>query len=455
MDLINGTHPDLSIKPLSTLPLSPHDKNTENDIHFLHQESPLRIRALEAITSSAVDKNDMQRLGRPGTLAVVASIDPDLLGGGLHQFLKCLTAAKIAKQLSERAIEAVGVCWIRSCPAVDGPMRKTVHLLDADRRLHRIQERLDRHPDSNRGTHRFFGDVAELAADIEMLGRGSFDSGILSALRAACNRQDSDRSFLAKLLDDLMRPWGILVMDSSAKGFRPVLERIYISSSGDVTDRNPGQKKGFPDAPSSDYTMQSLIFPRLLSVVNPDDISPFLQARNIGEAYGSFQSWVWPAVSATMVDVDSLRTMKKYELEIRDLFPGEETLMASLRERLPASSTGDSLDVLKGEAARLLDTFNAPEQKQKTFQSAIESCKGRILFQLQKIQNRLEFAGAQKLEVLERRIPRLCASLFPDGRMQERGLSGIYFFLKHRRALLSLLFEKLDIDKREHQIIEV
>jgi len=76
-----------------------------------------------------------------------------------------------------------------------------------------------------------------------------------------------------------------------------------------------------------------------------------------------------------------------------------------------------------------------------------------VVYQLERLRDRVNAADRNKKEVLRRHIFRACHSLAPGGKMQEGGLSGIQFLLRYSRSLLSFLYTNLDIMKFEHQLI--
>ena len=65
--------------------------------------------------SAPVLKN-IQRLGRPETVAVVTNFYAGLFGGAVYQVLKCLAAIRICEELEKQGVEAVPVCWFSPQP---------------------------------------------------------------------------------------------------------------------------------------------------------------------------------------------------------------------------------------------------------------------------------------------------------------------------------------------------
>jgi hypothetical protein len=89
----------------------------------------LQSLADQAPQSSRVLEN-IQRLSRPDTVAVITEICACLLGGPTVHILKCLTAIKLCEELAKHGIDAIPVGWISPDPPPDYSSR-SVTLIDA------------------------------------------------------------------------------------------------------------------------------------------------------------------------------------------------------------------------------------------------------------------------------------------------------------------------------------
>ena len=72
-----------------------------------------RRRALvAALRARNGDSDSLERLAKPGTVAVVTGQQVGLFSGPAYTIYKALTAARLAEQLSERGITAVPIFWL-------------------------------------------------------------------------------------------------------------------------------------------------------------------------------------------------------------------------------------------------------------------------------------------------------------------------------------------------------
>ena len=83
------------------------------------------------------------------------------------------------------------------------------------------------------------------------------------------------------------------------------------------------------------------------------------------------------------------------QLHLPDLYADKADILERLTEGLPGSSTSDKLDSLISEVDARLDELNSPVPEDAAFRKVKESCRNRILFQLNKIKSRCEKAGIQ------------------------------------------------------------
>ncbi len=147
---------------------------------------------------SARTIENIQRLQSQDSVAVIATVHSNLLGGGIFQLLKCLTAIKASEELERHSVSAVPVCWIEAASSENC----SVALLDNEGELHRIS-----------------GESADLISRIEELGHGAFDPEIIQFL-ASCYSPDATPSVAsARMFSSLMREWGLVALTGDAPPF--------------------------------------------------------------------------------------------------------------------------------------------------------------------------------------------------------------------------------------------
>ncbi|MEJ2245012.1 MAG: bacillithiol biosynthesis BshC [Acidobacteriota bacterium] len=443
-----GVHPEL---PLTTLQDNRQFLRTQQD--RIRENASRDGNFISLLLDGEKGHSDrklknIQRLQKPETVLVVANIEADLFGGTFSQFLKCLTAVKLCEVLAEYAVDAVPVCWICRPADVTPLPQKLFRILDAETGLHRLRVQMDEFILTSSGKERNFSRIPELIAWIEDIGRDSFDPEIIATLKKVYSQDTGWSTACSRFLAVLMDAWGMFVVDAQSPDFQSALrEAGHVLSTQKV---NPdGFFKGTPPV----YLMQSSIFPVFACVLDPYELKSFTKALTAYKIHGLTPPISWPASSATFIDSRNGRILKNYKLRFQDLFTGEENLLKGIKGRIPRSSITAKLNALKSEVEKCMDAFSDQIQEDDGFRKAKKSCLKRVVFQLDKMSNRINAAGMRKESVARRQIHRVACSLLPDGLIQEYGLSGLSLLLRYSHTLFASLHERLDIMKFEHQLI--
>ncbi len=439
LDFIDGRHPQLAPATVPAVLGSLGACRREIPGRFPPREA--RLRALLGDAASARARDLVRRLAHPESVAVVAGIGPDLFGGPLAQFFKCLTAAQVRDALVNHSIDAVAVVWIRPPSGGDAAEDRSFRILDPERRPHRF--RVPPGPGADRDG-RIRERIPDLVAAVSDIGGGSFDPEILGLMRSAYAPGGRGPSPGARWLEDLLEAWDVLVVDSRSAGLREFWENAKPDMPGALAGSDP-----------SGFCMQRLLLPVAACVLDCDDLQPFAETRTCLDALGVSLPLTCPAISATLVDADSRRTLQRYRLDLRDLFDGEAALLGRLEGPLPGRSIGRALDGLERDFRRRLEALVPAPPGGGAVHEAWDDCRERVVFQLRKIRRRAESAASSRRKVLRRRLRRACSSLAPGGGVQQRRLAGIYFLLRHSRALLPSLYDGLDWGTLEHQSMEI
>ena len=91
----------------------------------------------------------------------------------------------------------------------------------------------------------------------------------------------------------------------------------------------------------------------------------------------------------------------------------------------------------------------------KTIADTSKKYRSKIFNSLSELKGKAEQAQNQKFEVTLRQMDRACTMLFPSNNLQERELNYTYFANKYGEGFLKRLYDDLNTDKFEHQVIEI
>jgi uncharacterized protein YllA (UPF0747 family) len=407
------------------------------------------IRALAGRESEAsqVFKN-IQRLAQPDSVAVITEIRAGLFGGPVVHILKCLTAIKLCEELAKDGVDAIPICWISS----QNSSERGVSLIDADGEIHSMEI-------SHGET--IPGHFPAIISQIRKFGGGGFDEGILGMLESAFLPGHSFPSASARLISALMKPWGMIVCDPGAPESREILSeavaplqtRAFQFPVQGTSATLAGLGNGlFPGTGVPASLIQSSLFPVVARVVDPFEMCSLANVLPVFEKIDLVPPIVWPEASTTVGDVRSRRTLSRYDLNLMQLYSGEEEVLRSLREALPRAAP-DKLRTIKFEVETQILQLKSLISLESGFVETADSCKEKILYQIERLEHLAEAALNEKERTASRHIHQVCNLLAPNGRLQERELAAIQIPLRYTIEGLQRLYEKLDILNFEHQLI--
>jgi uncharacterized protein YllA (UPF0747 family) len=431
------------------------------------------LKQAEWFGSSERSNANIERLRFPKTVAVVASLRPGLFGGTLDGWLKICTAARLAAWLEDGGIPAVPLGWIDSTAAA---AERSVLLLGSagPRRVE-----LGSTP----------GTVIEISGEIESLlgqiagtlGLVAAETDLLTLLKSAYSPgTDLTRGF-GRTLARLMEVTGLILFDPSQPGCEPFAPGLPPHvGDGTLEEACEQQEKLLRDAgyapavaeqgsaitgdgrststnvrKPGPFYRQNLIMPVAATVVDELEIfhcaldQPFFSALCLESPV------VWPRVSGTILDPRSRKVLAHYGLQLRRLFAGSEAAAAGLGQRLAVSDVPSRLRSLRADLDRQLGDIAAPVASTDRLRARIENSRRRMSYQVEKLEIRFLAARQRRENAILRQVSRLCDSLAPRGRLQEREYAGIHFVLRHSLRLPQILYESIDPWKFTHQLISV
>jgi uncharacterized protein YllA (UPF0747 family) len=402
-------------------------------------------------------RENIRMLRKAGTVVIVTSLPPSLLGGPLCLLLRCLTAAKLAAELNQSGVPSVPLAWAQP---EDGPNDSipSISLLDVDSRLTRLSWD-DSVPDM----------LERLLRMIHQLAPGSVDSDVVATLRSVhapgTGLAPASAAFLTQLADD----WGLLLLDPRKAGFQALAADALATLRQDVgmtaillrehsrrlKEAGYGKtSRGSDENSVSNWLVQNSILPVAAVVAGSSDIRSFSLTLPLFHELRQTPPLCWPRVSATLVDARNRKILEKYKLRLGDLFAGKQEILhkTGLEGAERAGVTRFEGLVAGIEAGIRELAALAPEDG---LQVEVRSSREKILYQLGKLKERFVSAIALRREAALRHFERACNTLAPESRPQECELAALHFLLRFSRALVPRIYEKITVWTHDHQIIDV
>lgn len=240
--------------------------------------------------------------------------------------------------------------------------------------------------------------------------------------------------------------------------------RFVIGSDGDVETISLADLLALIDVSPEQFSpnvllrpvVEDFLLPTLAYTGGAAEAAYFAQAGVVYEKLLNRVTPIVPRFSATIVEPKVQRLLERYSLTVLDVFSGRE----ALRQKLAASSLPEDLQAAFDAARKSMDAHLATIKEKlikldRTLVDAGETAASKIQYQIERLQAQAARAELQKQEVVSRHAETLSQSLYPDKGLQERGIAGIYFVARYGRELLHQLYDSLQTDCHDHQIVEL
>jgi bacillithiol synthase len=202
--------------------------------------------------------------------------------------------------------------------------------------------------------------------------------------------------------------------------------------------------------------VQDYLLPTLAYTGGAAEAAYFSQVGAVYEMLGGRVTPILPRYSATLVEPKMQRLLEKHGVKLQDVFDGPE----ALRQQLAARGLPQDLQAAFNTTSQSLTTnLGAIQEKlerlDRTLVDAAQTAVSKMQHQLEKLQTQVARAEALKGELVGRHGEILSQALYPGKGLQERGIGGLYFLARHGQHLLRQLYDSIQPDCHDHQVVEL
>ncbi len=397
--------------------------------------SELSGKAMPAVPGIRSMSGHIEKLARRSAVVIGTSADVADFDTSLVPLLKCLTAIKLADEISIEGLPAVPLLWLDAAARAQTDEEKSSTRIDS-------QDAVVRHsPTVGADLISYLNNVAEVSLNTNL------NSGAIHPVLAR-----------------LTREFGLVLVDSTAVRLllsgREELEvwrrRVDSICAAEGVTQEAREKPGRGMLRSDraiDTVLLGLSVPLAAEVIGPEDYETAVRISSLVGSVGSANPFLWPRVSATIVDRRSCKIMGKFRLRLPDLLEGVETLSERLGSARTASEVSNRLETLAGTVRSRVDEISARAARDSKAVRRIGSAGAKMLYQLRKLAVRSrQFADAHQ-DTAVGQLERLRRQVAPGGELQEGKLAALQFLSMYPASALQTLYRKIDIWDLKHQLI--
>jgi bacillithiol synthase len=450
------------------------------------QVSEILARQNRGFESGDATVENIRRLAKPGTLAVVTGQQVGLLSGPAFTLYKALTAVRLARWLSEQGLPTVPVFWLAT---EDHDLEEVaqVAILDEEYNLVAFRDPGERPaPHSSVGYVRLSQEIRSTLDRLEaLLPPAESRDHMLRDLRAAFVPGATWGHAFGRLMARLFGRWGVVLVDSldedihrlTAHVYRHALvespaihnslqrrsrdlvrtgyhEQVHVAEDSTLVfwardgNRRPlhrrdggfvldGHEKVLPEqirlalenqpltfSPSALLRpiVQDVLLPTVAYVAGPSELAYHGQTQVLYPFFGRPQPVIFPRAGFTLVDHRIQRLLDKYRLAVEDVWRGEEHLRRKIAAAGFAEGWSERLDQSERDLTALLQRLRGD----------IQTLDPTLLDTLNHAEEKMKY-----------QVERL------RGKISHAALQRSEVLLRHAQSLMRFLMPNRELQERE------
>ncbi len=200
--------------------------------------------------------------------------------------------------------------------------------------------------------------------------------------------------------------------------------------------------------------VQDYLLPTICYFGGAAEIAYFAQSAEVYRILKRPVTPIFHRQSFTIVESKHAKTLKKYDLQLKDLFAGLENLMPRIVEDFLNREMGEVFTEVDKNINAELDRLDQNLSRvEPTLAASLENRRRKITYHISNLRTKFHNAQMRKDEVIKHRLETAFNSLVPNKHLQERTINANTFVNRHGLYLFDWIYQAIDLDDKEHRII--
>jgi bacillithiol biosynthesis cysteine-adding enzyme BshC len=465
-----------------------------------------RAAMVAALRAQNGDSPSLEKLAQPGTVAVVTGQQVGLFSGPAYTIYKAMTAAHLARQLTDQGIPAVPVFWLAT---EDHDFAEVNHAWVFGASGEPTAVRVPESPAGNGLKTPPVGGIAladpplaELRAALAGL---PFTSEVMDIAEAAYRPGATMGQGFHALLKTLLAKLDLLYLDPLDPAIRkigaPLLEKAMKAApelKAGLMERNRAlTEAGYHaqvhvDAKTSPFFLlekgerstlrlkdseyatlaaraeqvspnallrpvwQDYMLPTVAYVGGPGELAYLAQSEVAYRQLLGRMPVVMARTGFSILDAHSHKLLNRYRIPLQQVMTPMETLRERISRTLIPKDTTQALEAATAEITRQVDGLTGHLQAfDPTLAKALQKSRAKILYQLEKIGRKTAREALRRDARANSDAQHLANMIYPHRHPQERFYSILPFLAQHGLDLIDRLYDTVEPMCPDHRVFTI
>jgi bacillithiol biosynthesis cysteine-adding enzyme BshC len=464
-----------------------------------------RAAMVKALAAQNGDSESLALLAKPGTVAVVTGQQVGLFSGPAYTIYKALTAARLARQLTESGIPAVPVFWLATEDHDFAEVSKA-WVFDGGQSAVELDVAA---PDAGHSRQRPVGGIVIQNPPVEELRRAlagfAHADEVMAAVEDAYRPGVTMGEGFRRLLKALMGQLGLIFLDpldpavrkisvplvSEALGAAPELKARLLERSQELMaagyhaqvhleaktslffllengERVPLRRKDSEFADLRDRAadvspnallrpvVQDYLLPTVAYIGGPAELAYLAQSAVLYDRLLGRMPVAMSRAGFTLLEPRTRKLLERYSLTLPQVFDHPDALRDRIARKLVPDTVEHAFAETATKVTNQIERLRAElERFDPTLAAAFDKSRAKIVYQLEKSRGKVARETLRRDDRAQADASYLIGLLYPHRHLQERFYSILPFLAKHGLDLVDQLYGAVQLDCPDHRVFQI
>ena len=202
--------------------------------------------------------------------------------------------------------------------------------------------------------------------------------------------------------------------------------------------------------------VQDYLLPTIAYYGGAAEIAYFAQTAEVYRVLERPATPILPRSSLTMIERHTGRVLERYGLTLADFFEGLEPVTKRVVEEHLGAGTARNFANVEENIHRELDRLKQDLAGiDPTLADALETGRKKISYQLDGLRTRFVRAQMTRDEAAHRQLQRAFDQLYPNKNLQERHINITSLLARHGTYVIEWIFNAINLESNEHQVVNL